>query len=92
MKAIKVRLLYHTSHRPIRLVASAEPHNHNRLVRPLDAEMTHDENVVATAKALAEKLRWSGGWVKGFLDNHTDVFVNVSGIRPLADFTTAGSP
>ena len=92
MKAIKVRLMYNTDHKPMRLVASAEPHKHNRLVRSLDVEMTHDENVAATAKALAEKLGWSGTWVKGFLDNHTGVFVNISGKRPLADFTTAGSP
>lgn len=89
MRAISVKLLYHTNHRPTRLKAYAYQCSVS-VTRPLDLEMTHDENVVATARELIGKLNWAGTWHRGYVTSREDVFVNTD--EDISFKTTAGSP
>lgn len=78
-KAILTRYLPATNYRPPRIIAEAEPepYRYNRVVLSWDDSLSIDENHRRAAKALTEKMKWTGLYYEGHL-THGNAYVNVS--------------
>lgn len=75
LKAIKTKYIGATDHKPSRIVASAEPHNRNRVTLSYDHELDTDGNHSRAALALCDKMLWTNPLARGHLDNGTNVYV-----------------
>lgn len=87
MKAIRTRYLPATNFKPSRIVAEAEPYNHNRVVIPYESGLNSDENHREAAIKLATKRKWAGVYVEGHLAEGS-VWVNLG---HSATFTSVSS-
>jgi hypothetical protein len=75
-KAIEVKHLGPTNTKPARLIAFAEGGNRHIQSRSPD-DLTALQEAAGAAYVLADRMRWQGVWVGGYLANGNAVFVNI---------------
>ena len=84
-KAILVKYLPHTNHKPSRVKAIV--HRKLSITVSVSEYSSNDEARLAAAKALAETLCWRGKYVKGTLPNGDTVFVEEDPLDTFGSFT-----
>jgi hypothetical protein len=89
MHAIQVKLIAPTNTRGARF--KAIDGEGNSITVPFDYALNSGANHIEAARALAEKMKWAGEWVQGFIGG-VSVYVRVtgsSGARLADSFTIA---
>lgn len=74
MKAITTKYLPYTEHLPARIVASAEPHNVNRVVFSIARCKASEHPHRLAMLALCRKMGWGGKYAEASLDARRNVY------------------
>jgi hypothetical protein len=85
MQAITCKTLAVTDKSPQRVKATAQA---GSKIVEWNAALDMEDNHVAAAKALAEKLKWYGAWYSGGLPDGSSVYVIADGLTAFAVWET----